>query len=779
MDGKQVKLAVGGMLHDIGKVLYRYCDGRNHSTSGYDFLKNQGIADEEILNQVRFHHGKMLSSADLPKDSLAYITYWADNVAAGADRRNKDDAENHVYDKFIPMASIFNILNNNNQDYSYDIARVYDSGEINYPTEEQGNYSEEVYGKIVEQIRSGLNQIEINDSYVNSLLGVLEANLSFVPSSTDKSQLADISLFDHSKITAAIGSCIYEYLKEEDTADYKTALFDNAKIYYDKECFLMFSMDISGIQDFIYTVHSEGALKTLRAKSFYLEIMLEHVIDILLERIGVSRANLIYSGGGHAYILLPATESVKDIISTFEAELNNWFIDNFKTALYIACGYCQCSANSLMDKPAGSYKEIFMNVSSMLSEKKVSRYSAEQIIKLNSTRQEDNERECKVCGRVDQLVKDDICVYCNSLKELSADILNKDFATIVSDEQDKQISIPMPMGYYMLLEDEQELLQRVKTDSAYVRSYSKNKMFTGYNISTKLWIGDYNNGNSFEELAKKSQGIKRLGVIRADIDNLGTAFVRGFERSDGSGQFVSISRTATFSRKLNMFFKLHINYLLGSGSYSIEQEKEVYPARSTLIVYSGGDDLFIVGAWNEIIEAAVDINDALNKYTQGTLTISAGIGMFPDKYPVKAMARQTGELEDASKHIDNEKNAISLFEPENNTYKWDVFKNKVIREKYNLIKKYFDTMPEKGMSSIYKLMSYIRNLEDTINLARLAYMLGRMEPDKKAQDEIKELYRTFSKKLYGWVSGANREEDCRQLLTAIYLYVYLHRESER
>lgn len=38
---RQIKLVVGSLLHDIGKVVYRSGDGRNHSTSGYDFLKNE------------------------------------------------------------------------------------------------------------------------------------------------------------------------------------------------------------------------------------------------------------------------------------------------------------------------------------------------------------------------------------------------------------------------------------------------------------------------------------------------------------------------------------------------------------------------------------------------------------------------------------------------------------------------------------------------------------------------------------------------------------------
>lgn len=39
MTDKSLKLAAGSLLHDFGKLLYRYNDGRNHSISGYDYLK--------------------------------------------------------------------------------------------------------------------------------------------------------------------------------------------------------------------------------------------------------------------------------------------------------------------------------------------------------------------------------------------------------------------------------------------------------------------------------------------------------------------------------------------------------------------------------------------------------------------------------------------------------------------------------------------------------------------------------------------------------------------
>ena len=62
----------------------------------------------------------------------------------------------------------------------------------------------------------------------------------------------------------------------------------------------------------------EDALKMLRSRSFYLEIMTEHLVDELLGRLSLSRANLIFSGGGHALMLLPNTESIKAVLENLE-----------------------------------------------------------------------------------------------------------------------------------------------------------------------------------------------------------------------------------------------------------------------------------------------------------------------------------------------------------------------------------------------------------------------------------------------------------------------------
>ena len=44
MTDEKIKLIIGSLLHDIGKVVYREGDDRrNHSISGYDFLKEMVV----------------------------------------------------------------------------------------------------------------------------------------------------------------------------------------------------------------------------------------------------------------------------------------------------------------------------------------------------------------------------------------------------------------------------------------------------------------------------------------------------------------------------------------------------------------------------------------------------------------------------------------------------------------------------------------------------------------------------------------------------------------
>ena len=65
-----------------------------------------------------------------------------------------------------------------------------------------------------------------------------------------------------------------------------------------------------------------------------------------------------------------------------------------------------------------------------------------------------------------------------------------------------------------------------------VRSYTKNRLVRTLSPSINLFVGDYAASNNIEDLADQSEGIRRIAVCRMDVDNLGQAFIAGFEQPD-------------------------------------------------------------------------------------------------------------------------------------------------------------------------------------------------------------------------------------------------------
>lgn len=807
------RVTIAGLLHDIGKILHRGSngDGRSHSISGKEWVSKY-TQDEGILEGIAYHHHQEIENAQIENDSIAYLVYIADNISSGADRREIEGEKVAGFSRGRPLESVYNLLNNANGKAKHHVAPI--SEKINYPVESYDEDTAYFYNRIIDGITEGLNGINFEEDYINSLLEITEAYLTYVPSSTYLGEVADISLFDHSRTTAAMAACIVHYLQAGNRSDYRLELFSKRKDFYQEKAFCMFSCDISGVQQFIYTISSKGALKGLRARSFYLELMLENLVDEILQDCSLYRTNLIYTGGAHAYILLPNTTEAITKAEQAVKNTNQQLMQLFGTRLFIAYGIQEFSADEIMGKTEDpeDYGNIFRSLSAQISERKLRRYNAEEIRLFNQESPDKEGRECKICGASSMLeVREEGTVFCSAcaaFSDISGMLIKPDSVFAVTVQQMDEPVLPLfssqgERQYFHALKEEKvkQILQQ--SPEQVVRIYSKNTFRTGLTLATKLWLGDYAAVNqsgelkTFGELAASSCGIDRIGVLRADVDNMGAAFVKGFIREAETGKdkyrYLTLSRSATLSRSLSIFFKYYINDLLANGESNILNSEN---PRNVVIVYSGGDDLFIVGAWNEVIAAALDIRKAFVQYTGQTLSISAGLAIFEDSYPIARMAAETEILETEAKnnrYPGGEKNSISLLGQElvqvrnaedshwemkaNHTYDWDTFENKVLGEKYQLIDKLFSASPDYGNSFLYAIVALLRCDEPgRINIARLAYLLARHEPvGNNVPEEIKSVYREFSQNIYKW---AIVDEDRRQLLTALILYTYNNRKAE-
>lgn len=852
MDKVKYNVIMAGLLHDTGKLILRSEPQRkNHSQAGAEFLARYISDTPEILRAVKYHHASELKQAKLAADDISYIVYEADNIASSTDRRPNESGESGFNAK-APLESVFNVFGRKNDEgkkgdkieigskpEANGEAERHRAGEktgfqllglmerrdrVAYPAPVSSLQSTaEGYASLRQYLEKNFAECSPDRMSPNELLQVWEAIGSYIPASTARGEVADISLYDHQKLTAAIGACMYDYFQMQEIEDYREYCFTGTRqqAFRQEPVYLLVGADLSGIQNFLYTIPSKGALKSLRGRSFYLELLLENVADEILKILELSRCNLLYSGGGGFYLLLPNTSRTLDVLGEVNKAVNNWLLKYFGSRLYLAMGWAECSAadfkigTSDQNLLGGKYYQV----RSQIAGEKHARYNIEQLSQLFNphsvlNRTKDGTRECSICHTSSaELVKYDAaadsdtwaCKTCRNLRGLGEKLLKHNLLVVTDTLLDgaEAYSLPVPsvsgekyitsLGHDKL-EDAREHIRRV---------YCKNEMNTGNKMATRLWMGDYvtrseyNNTMELEELAglaggsSDKAGIKRLGVMRADVDNLGAAFMAGFP-----GQYATLGRSAALSRQLSLFFKMYVNTLCAGEVNGLQEMQhsrfslfgtDKDKARKVHIVYSGGDDMFIVGAWDELIELAVDIRRAFARFTNGKLTFSAGIGLFDSKCPMAEMARQSGALESAAKALP-EKDGIALFgvpDSESNknyeaaVYKWQDFTEKVCGEKLAFCRQYLgypgNEAPERltaGKSLLYRLMELLIDTKGKINLARFAYAIARLEPKENSLSYGS--YQKVRKQFYQWYK---QEDDRKQLITALELIIYSIREK--
>lgn len=607
------------------------------------------------------------------------------------------------------------------------------------------------YDKVITYLITHLNKIDFNESNIQDTLNYLENVLTYIPYNQNND---DISVYDHAKTVAGLAQILSCF----DDLDF------NDKNNFNKKLFLLMSFDISGIQDFIYTIVTKEAYKQLRSRSFYLDIISEWLVDYILQKCNLTRANLMYAGGGHGYLILPNKTQIINILNDAEHAINQFFLDKFETRLYVAFGTSAFS--SLMLTNSEGLRNNYQEVSQTIAKKKLQRY-ASCLPQLNDFNKRNvSVHECAICHSVNPTVHKVadhyICKLCEQLSNFSTNIQNDNYF-VVNDDADNGLPVGLTLNQqtaYLHDVTKDQIVKQQVTGKIYV----KNLITIDVAHATRLWIGDYSflNNNDFNEYAERKWqpiGLKRIAVLRCDVDDLGFAFMTGFARQNHQSDFYNVfTRTAVFSRSMSMFFKFYINHFAEGKHLSI--------------IYAGGDDVFILGAWDDIIAFTVQLRQDFIKWTNNKLKLSAGIGLFDAKTPINVMARVTGDLEDAAK--DNNKDSICLFSEEN-VFKFDTFIDGIYNNKLPLIREFFNFEDERGKSFIYKLLSLIdeRNRKDKIAFAHLAYYLTRL--DDNTPKNNKERFKLFKQHFLTWFANDN---EINQVKMALMLYIYEIRKDD-
>lgn len=499
--------------------------------------------------------------------------------------------------------------------------------------------------------------------------------------------MADVSLYEHLKITAAFAECFALY-REENPPAFK---WDGSQISLtqDTKPVILLGGDISGIQNFIYNISSKKAAVSLKGRSFYLQLLVDSVIQRIISHpdIDTTIAQVIYSSGGKFYMLLPNTKKVLAAIKELQLEFERRLWEEHKGALlmnidYIPFAYDAKSRTFYLDETNTNVEigELWKSLADKLTSCKNTRFLS--VIKnctLFSPEQvSSNEKVCAVTGVEGQCVnmgdshEDALWVLPGVKKQCELGTVLKDADYIITYSKEAstkflgnraKFDIEI-MGVHNYLFDKKELtinnsefrdissanVYRVKsinnliTPQIKCQTCSYGFQFYGGNRQALDSNGD---NKTFEKLA----GGEYLGILRMDVDSLGAIFIKGLPET--SRNFASYS---TLSFMLDWFFSGYLNTI---------REQEVF-RNNVNILYSGGDDVFAVGKWDKIILFAAEVRRAFEKFVgRADISISAGIVIIDSKYPISKAALLSGDAESAAKSFARDglpkKNAINLF----------------------------------------------------------------------------------------------------------------------
>lgn len=543
------------------------------------------------------------------------------------------------------------------------------------------------------------------DILAHNLAFLLEKYTSFLPCGIK--HLPDVSLYHHTKLEAAFTICeeIYQQSKEKERLSY-----------------LLIGGDLAGIQKFIYDIISKNAAKNLKGRSFYLQLITDSVLQLLLAELGLYKANVIYASGGGFYVLAPNTATIKEKVEQLEKKLSNQLFATHGVNLFLALDAQPFGEKEIFNEGEKSISTVWHRLSEKLTNKKRSRY-ANKIIQYDpffnpesafldeggeTLRDAITNEEIKPNEHKESLgnSEDDNFVKQTTYEQIqlgkllrAANFLISSVGKPLKGFKKKETFNPCGFGvYYYLVPDlvnETSNVQILKiNDTSFDEDYVENEtnvrgyLYYGGNSFPAYKEGDLDENGaviskddfligtplSFSSLAKSTNEFHRLGVLRMDVDNLGQSFISGFHESQRT-----FSRFSNLSSQLDFFFMGYINSLA-----------QTY-ADNTYILYAGGDDLFIVGHWNAVIDLADTIRTDFTLWNQRnhTLTLSGGLELVPPKFPIVKAADLAAKAEKAAKNyyfadekVKLEKNAFNFL---GTTLQWDnefeivkTFKNQLL-----------------------------------------------------------------------------------------------------
>ncbi len=766
----RMKAALAGLLHDIGKFWQRagneargpgyesfgpedYGQHGAHATWSAAFVEHyvpQSLRD--VGYAVLYHHK--------PQDHLSKIVALADRLASGERADETDKQPRNLLSVFCQIGED----DPSRPEPAYYPLRPLVLDEATIFPSEQTEDDAAAYSWLWEQFERDAVALQTQDdaeTYIESVYHLLCRYAWCVPSAFYRST-PDISLYDHSRVTAALAACL---------ADFDETQIDEllAHIKDDTTTPLAYLVkgDISGVQRFIYTITAKGAAKSLRGRSLYLQLLNEAIARFVLREMGLPITNLIYVGGGHFYLLVPPSEIAR--LDALQGVLDRLLLEHHDGALYVALGKTPLFAANFQireketNKPPQSeadkdVSDKWREVGQAVGAAKRRRFAG--VPDLFDPHGHGG-TECQVCHAERQDVTPDDedvrkCALCRSLEDLGGALGRSRYLALgqIAPVEQKPggweallaaLGLKVALLKAALLDDEFEKrlrdwadVQRATVlglrdfpDARLVNQVSRalrcpvaaGVRYTVNVTPHKLIMGQQMVAE-FGDMQEASTGLKRLGVLRMDVDNLGYLFGHGFRsRENGKERnLATLARVASLSSMMGLFFEGWVGRLceLVNDKHrrliTVVDEQTGKPIKVETdvlyAIYSGGDDLFIVGAWDVLPGLANKIRGHLERFASGNpaVHVSGGITLHGGKYPLYLAAEDAAGALEGAKDLPD-KNALTFLGQPLCWEEWEVV-NGYKNELWDLVEQ-----REVGRSLLHVLQqmhAQYRNMRDAL-----------------------------------------------------------------
>ena len=686
--------ALAGLLHDVGKPYQRaygnqpppdyHEEGFTHQDYTAYFIQKFIPGERELSESAKRHHMAANTPERLrprPDRALDWVVYYADNYASR--ERSSEDTEPSQAVERTPLVSIFSqirILGQNAPERAYPFLPSQRAGlapGLPYPTQPaKANATPGAYGRLIEHLEARAEQAAALGTDPPLLLANLNMALleAVWPVPADTRGDPGISLYDHLRLTAAFAAALYAYHQTNGLT--VSAIRDESA-----EKFLLVGGDMSGIQRHIYRIKDAqgqgGIAKRLRARSLEVSLAAEAMALGLLERLGLPPVQRIMSAGGKFYALLPNTKDARTALEAHRETWEAWALDQGASLVPVLDGV----AFSPEELKARGFAAIFQRLIERMAEAKLRPLKSQRagFGAPFEDRQGRSLRPCAVCGirpaKIDE--PGAACVECERDRAIGARLPRTRWLSASRDPEPPYYRFPElsfdtgEQGYVLRGEADftpapyrwelRPLLGHLPT----VRDAldDRNASLEGY----RAWLEE--NGLeleedgplsedkplTFSELAHLSQGAPYLGALMLDADRMGEAFARGFEHLQ---EPMSPGRIATLSRAVETFFTLEVGGLIqDAAQYSehlgfapLEAKNKTRRYRLIYTVYSGGDDLFLIGPWDALLDFAIDLNTLYGQYTANpAFTLSGGFALFRPTTPVPMIYEAVHRAEERAK----------------------------------------------------------------------------------------------------------------------------------